>query len=120
MQSGLRCGPLQQKLCASRCNYTRSSLRSAPKLKTAQPGHWAPARRVLVCSTDLQDKVESVTEEKRSDWSEDLAPASAGAESPGVCHAPALSQQQHHICHQPLPETPFETQLPQTHLHSAI
>ena len=101
MQYGLRRGLLQQRLCASRRNYTHSSRRSAPKLRTAQPRHWAPARRVLVCSTDLQDKVESVTEEKRSDWSEDLVPASTGAESPGVCHAPAFLQLQQRLCQQP-------------------
>ena len=93
MQTGLRCGPLQQNFCATRCNNTRSSHCSAPKLRTAQPKHWAPARRVLVCSTDLQEKVESVTEEKKSDWTEDLAPASAGSETPGLCHAPAFRQQ---------------------------
>ena len=93
MQTGLRCGPLQQNFCATRCNNTRSSRCSAPKLRTAQPKHWAPARRVLVCSTDLQEKVESVTEEKKSDWTEDLAPASAGSETPGLCHAPAFRQQ---------------------------
>ena len=94
MQSILRCGPLQQKACVSRYSSTSSSHRGAPRLRAAKPKRCAFARTVLVCSTNLQEKAESATEEKSSDWSEGFAPTGAGTETSGVDHAPASSQQQ--------------------------
>ena len=92
MQAGLRCGPLQHKGYTSRYSSTHSSCSRASKLRAAQPKRCASARRVLVCSTYLQEKVDGATEEKTSDWSEDLAPAEASSGTAGMSHVPASRQ----------------------------
>ena len=76
MHSGLRCGYLHQNPAVRSLNDASAVRRGVLRLRTpAQLKHFASARRVLVCSADLQEQAEISTEKRDSDWSADLGNA---------------------------------------------
>jgi len=73
MHSVLRCGLLHQNAGVRSFNDACAVRRGVLRLRTpAQLKHFASARRVLSCSADLQEQIETSTEKKNSDWSADL------------------------------------------------